>query len=165
MKGDILGDKIIELRKKAESLELTKLPLTELYFTQRVSNRPIRKDFDLLMTQYFRMFVRDKAFKRALSRKGATYYISYLLPNSNLYVELFSEAFKSIGFGSVPHLAHIKIYSNNEVHKNQIAQASFSLIGKGGLNAINWDELEKKFNINREECINTWKALLPPETM
>jgi hypothetical protein len=85
----------------------------------------------------------------------------YLLAkNSQLYVEIVDKMKGIWQTRASNHLTQINIYSENKQHAKDIANLINKIHKEGVIENTNWEEIEKKFNVSKKECIYTWEELL-----
>ncbi|TFG00163.1 MAG: zinc-ribbon domain-containing protein [Promethearchaeota archaeon] len=58
------------------------------------------------------------------------------------------------------HVLKITIYTDDEEKRNKIAQIINDIFYDGMLANIDWNKIEKKYNVRREDCIKTWQMVL-----
>jgi len=167
-----------KLRQLAEGLGLTKLPTTVLYGRPSRVDRITRFGEDVLslisgiyakmkipdiivaLTKYCKETLNDPSFKQAGPSAGRTSRTSYLAPESNVYIELVNKIAGVLALRASNLVTEITIYANNEKYITEIANVVNRLFKDGILANMIWDKVEDKFNVNRDDCIATWKSLL-----
>ena len=89
------------------------------------------------------------------------YYI--LIPTEKLFIELNNKVKEPARLNLKRHGFQLKIYSSEEDHKYNIANAINNAYAGGFLNRINnWERIEGFFNVRADECIKDWNSLLKP---
>ncbi len=148
---------------QAESLGLTKLPFTTLYAQPR-HMRTLASKFkpDIvdrirdLMKQYDSSFIEDSTG----GGRNSTFYL--LAPQANLYVEINDRMATATGPGWTAHkrVSQIKIFSNNKSYIREIAHILNKIWDNEILKHINWEKIEKKYDVKREDAIIVWKNFI-----
>lgn len=133
-----------KVRKRAGELGLTKLRMTILYARPR-KMRMIFSKYVPDTADAIRDYVStlDPSFVQSSSGGGRnnTYY--YLAPQANLYVEV---ADKATGFAlpnPANHAIQINIFSDNDEHIREIADAVNQQFADGILAHMDWKKTEK----------------------
>ncbi len=89
------------------------------------------------------------------------YYI--LIPAAKLYIELNNKVKEPARLNLKRHGFQLKIYSPEEEHKYNIANAINNAYEGGFLNRVNnWERIEEFFNVKADECVKDWNSLLRP---
>ena len=87
----------------------------------------------------------------------------FLIPTVKLYIELNNKVRGLAGLSMKKHGFQLKIYSSEEEHKYNIANAINNAYEGGILNLINnWERIEEFFGVKSAECIKDWNSLLKP---
>ncbi|MFX1503743.1 MAG: hypothetical protein ACFFDH_22470 [Promethearchaeota archaeon] len=101
--------------------------------------------------RYFHAYGREKSVHK--------YY--FLAPSKNLYIELNNRVKEPARMNIRRHGFQLKIYSSEEEHKYNIANAINNAYEGGILNLIdNWERIEQFFGVKSEDCIRDWNSLL-----
>ena len=149
-----------KLRKQAEALGLTKQLKTNLYAQPRKVRITFWKrvpDVADRVRDYINLF--DPSFSKestGVNRFNTSYFLS---SKAHLYVEVVSDL---VGFmeTNTNTVVQINIFSNDDTHTRGIAKVVNQIFEEGMLPHINWQKIESRFKVNKEDCIATWKALL-----
>ncbi len=167
-----------KFRQLAEGLGLIELPLTILYGRPRrveyidrigddlaflltgMSFKQKIPDIILVVGKYCKEVMDDASFKRAGPTIGRTSRATYLAPKAKLYVELETRLASGLAMKASNVVAEIKIFSENKTHVTEIANIINNLFTDGLLANMDWEKVEAKFEVKREDCIATWKSLL-----
>lgn len=152
-----------EVRKHAEKLGLTNLRLTTLYSRPRsIRQKPgflTRYIPDL--AESIRDFISwnyPPLTESKFGVKNVTYY--YLAPQAELFIEIYDKpAFWTID-NPAKHALQINIFCNDEEIIHEIANVVDSIWEDGILAHMDWNRIEKSFDVKRDDCIATWKGLL-----
>jgi hypothetical protein len=169
---------IKKLRQLAEGLGLTKLLVTVLYGRPRrvehinrfgddlaflltgMSFKQRIPDIILAVGKYCKDVMDDPSFKQAGPTTGRTSRMTYLVPKAKLYVELVTKLAGVLAVRAGNVVAEIKIFSEDKAHITEIAKVINHLFADGLLANMDWEKVEDKFEVKREDCIATWKSLL-----
>jgi len=105
-------------------------------------------------------------FFYAYGRKKRVHKYYFLIPSEKLYVELNNKVKEPARLNLKRHGFQLKIYSSEEEHKYDIANAINNSYEGGFLNRINnWERIEEFFGVKSSECIKDWNSLLKPSLM
>jgi hypothetical protein len=108
------------------------------------------------MKQYDLSFIEDSTG----GGKKNTFYL--LAPQAKLYVEVNDRA--SVGWGAAwtahKRASQIKIFSNNKSFIHEIAHNINKIWDDEVLKHINWDKIEKHYDVKREDAIIVWKNII-----
>ena len=102
----------------------------------------------------------DRTTKFGISRPDRKKSFYYLAPELKVFVEVESRITGFTAFIAKNHINRINIYCDNEEYIKGIAHAVSDLFIGGIVNDMNWEKIEKKFKVSREECISAWKVVL-----
>jgi len=103
----------------------------------------------------------EPCFFYAYGIKKRVHKYYFLIPTANLYIELNNKVRGLAGLSTRKHAFQLKIYSTEETHKYNIANAINSAYSGGILNLVdNWETIERYFNVRSDECIKVWNLLL-----
>lgn len=164
-----------EVRKQAEELRLTNLHLTTLYGQHPFYVTVRRKAIGALINPIFAKnvpnvvlaihdyialnFEESNVFTDTTGgMRNKTYYI--LAPQVPFYAEI---ADKTQGMGDLKienRVLEFKIFCDSEDHVRKIANVVNETVGVGIVDFTDWEKIEKKYKVNKEECIANWKALV-----
>jgi len=92
--------------------------------------------------------------------------IAYAVENSpgiNTYVEVTSRMFAKSRFtmyNADKQVTKFDIYSNNEDHVRTIAKDINAIWDEGMIPHLNFEKLEKKFKVGKEDIMSTWNTFL-----
>ncbi|MHA1265238.1 MAG: hypothetical protein ACTSRS_08410 [Candidatus Helarchaeota archaeon] len=152
-----------KVRKQAEASGLKNQKHTILYARARKFRTTFSKyvpDCADAIRDY--LTLQDSTLLQGKSGGGrnSTYY--YLAPQIHVYVELLD---KTSGFAVVNpsnHAIQINIWTDNEDYVRGIANAVNSCWADadGILAHMDWKKIEKKYKVNRDDCIAEWKKWL-----
>ena len=152
-----------QVRYQAESLGLTKIPPTILYAQPR-HMRALYSRFkpDIadklrdMMKQYDPSFIEDSTG----GGRNNTFYL--LAPEARLYVEVNDRSPIAIGaaWRADKHVSQIKIFSSNKSYIREIAHIISKIWDDEILIHMDWEKIEKKYNIKREDAIIVWKNFI-----
>lgn len=152
--------KFEQARVEAIMAGLMDQPLTEVFFSKYERNKSLIPDIFFPILDYFKRVDKDRYFFGE-QRKSRERHYNYISPGLRLYVEVFDIPIKTFGFGKTPHAFQVKIYSDNDQIARDVAMIPMTLFKKGGIiEESDWDGIETKFNVNREDCMAKWKTLL-----
>ena len=102
-------------------------------------------------------------FFYAYGRKKRIHKYYFLIPTAKLYIELNNKVKEPARLNLKRHGFQLNIYSSEEEHKYNIANAINNAYEGGFLNRINnWERIEEFFGVSSEECIKNWNFLLNP---
>jgi len=128
--------------------------------------------FQMLEQQYQLIFKKLKkinipcekpCYFYAYGRKKRVHKYYFLIPTEKLYIELNNKVKEPARLNLKRHGFQLKIYSSEEEHKYNIANAINNAYEGGFLNRINnWERIEEFFGVSSEECIKDWNLLLKP---
>ena len=94
---------------------------------------------------------------------GRTVEYQYLAPGINAYVEVTSRLFAKSRFtmyNADKQVAKIDIYTNNEDHVRTIAKDINAIWDDGMPPHLNFEKLQKKFKVGKEDAMSTWNTFL-----
>ncbi|MFX0076445.1 MAG: hypothetical protein ACFE96_13470 [Candidatus Hermodarchaeota archaeon] len=167
-----------KLLKKAKELGYLKFRKTVLYAGAkkvRYAHQWYADLLDLVGLPMFDTYVPDTAneirvylmnldplTKFGISRPDRKKSLYYLSTELNVFVEV--EA-KVSGFAAIKgnnHVIKINIYCDREELVKGIASAVSDLFVGGIVNdkEMDWEKIEDKFKVSRDECISAWNAVL-----
>lgn len=102
-------------------------------------------------------------FFYAYGRKKRVHKYYFPIPTAKLYIELNNKVKEPARLNLKRHGFQLKIYSSEEEHKYNIANAINNAYEGGFLNRINnWERIEDFFSVKSDECIKDWNLLLKP---
>ncbi len=102
-------------------------------------------------------------FFHAYGMKKRVHKYYFLIPRAKLYIELNNKVKEPARRNLKRHGFQLKIYSSEEEHKYNVANAINNAYDSGFLNHINnWERIEEFFDVKSEECIEDWNSLLKP---
>ncbi|MCK4369457.1 MAG: hypothetical protein KAV01_01545 [Candidatus Lokiarchaeota archaeon] len=102
-------------------------------------------------------------FFYAYGREKRVHKYFILVPHEKLYIELNNKVKEPARLNLKRHGFQLKIYSTEEDHKFNIANAINNAYEGGFLNRINnWERIEGFFNVKADDCISDWNSLLKP---
>lgn len=97
----------------------------------------------------------------AYGRKKRVHKYYFLIPSLKLYIELNNKVKEPARLNLKRHGFQLKIYSSEDEHIYNIANAINNAYEGGFLNHINnWERIEEFFGVRSEECIKNWNSLL-----
>ena len=102
----------------------------------------------------------DRTTEFGISRPDRNKSLYYLSPELNVFVEVEAKMSGFTALIAKNHIIRINIYCDNEEYIKGIAHAVSDLFIGGNVNDMEWEKIEKKFKVSREECISAWKAVL-----
>lgn len=150
-----------QIIREADLVGITSLPVFRLYAQPRYLSEFLGKyitDIVIALQQYFEAVDPDFAFAGSGGTKNTSYY--FLLIRNHLFVEVINKlAGVTLGkpTDKVKHIVtEINIYSEDDKIIREIAEWVDDLYDDGILNNLNWKRIEKKFGIDREDCITNW---------
>jgi len=94
---------------------------------------------------------------------GRTVEYQYLAPGINTYVEVTSRLFAKSRFtmyNADKQVVKVDIYTNNEDHARAIAKDINAIWDDGMAPHLNFEKLQKKFKVGKEDAMSTWNAFL-----
>ncbi|MFX1571433.1 MAG: hypothetical protein ACFFB0_01685 [Promethearchaeota archaeon] len=152
----------IKLKREAKESGMMNLPLTEVYFSKQERNSQVNPDVHYKVRKFLKRIITDKTLRQEASLlQNHQRFNNYMIPSLRLYIEIDDIPIKIWGFAKTPHAFHMKIYCDNKDTMREIAKIAFALFKKGDLiEKTDWDAVESIFNVNHEECISIWKAIL-----
>jgi len=147
-----------QIQKEAFRLGLTNLPKYTFYAQPKKVKRMFSKfKTDTAYTVENWMKRVDPSFSMKESIGLRFFYMSTQL---GVYIELFSKKAKGSRYNPDNWVSQIDIYTNNEDHVRAIAKSINSLWDDGILPHTDFNKIEKKFKVGKEEVINQWNAFL-----
>ncbi|MHA1649668.1 MAG: hypothetical protein ACTSYB_05705 [Candidatus Helarchaeota archaeon] len=152
-----------KVRKQAQKLGFTNLPVTELYARARKIKTTFSKYVpDVARVIYDYIMLQDPSMLHDRSGGGRNNSYYYLSEKLQLYVEVFDKAAGFVVANPSNHAIQIKIYTKDEDLVRTIANAVNSIYvdADGMLAHMDWRKIEKKFKVKRDDCIATWKKFL-----
>ncbi|MFX1409103.1 MAG: hypothetical protein ACFFA6_02025 [Promethearchaeota archaeon] len=154
-----------KLRKIAEKNNLLNYPKTVLY----AGANKTRHSLDLAYSTYI-PDTADEIWKYLRSVDGSTEegkskssrkkQLYYLAPEIWVFVEIDARVAGFNAMKGTNHVLRINIYSENIEYVKGIAHAINNNFVGGILNQIDWEKIEKVFQIDREKEITVWKKVL-----
>jgi len=152
-------------KKEAMQLGLMNLPKYTLYAQPRkvkAKASKIKPDIAYVVENWMTSI--DPSTKMGESGGGRSSGYYYIAPGINIYVEVankISGAITIVGaHNEENHVTKIDIYTNNEDHVRAIAKDINALWDDEMIPHLNFQKLEKKFKVGKEEVINQWNAFL-----
>ncbi len=151
------------VKKEAMQLGLTNLPKYTFYCQPKkvkAKGSKVKPDIAYVVENWMPSI--DPSTKMSESG-GRTSEYFYLAPGINTYVEVTSRIFAKSSFtmyNADKQVAKFDIYTNNEEHVRAIAKDTNAIWDDGMIPHLNFEKLEKKFKVGKEEVINQWNAFL-----
>ncbi|MFX1427369.1 MAG: hypothetical protein ACFFBE_13015 [Promethearchaeota archaeon] len=151
------------VQREAMQLGLTKLPKYTFYTQPRkVKAKYSKVKPDIAYTVENWMTNIDPSIKMSESggRKSGYY---YLAPGINTYVEVQSKMFAKSRFtmyNADKQVTKFDIYTDNEDHVRTLAKDINAIWDDGMVPHLNYEKLEKKFKVGKEDIISTWNSFL-----
>jgi len=148
-------------KNEARKLGFHHLPLTTLY------GRP--KKMKMMFSKYKPDTVKhignylksiDPSFIEASSGGGRNNTFYLLAEQARLYVELEDKMSGFNAHDTSNHVERIKIYSEKPGHVREIAKIINQIWDDGIFPHMEWEKLEKKYKVSREEIMAKWNELL-----
>ena len=165
------GFEMEKIRKQAFRLGMMDLPLTILYARpyvatwRKMTYHPEPKE---VIEHYIKYILKIPNYiHESKARIGRTRRWGYLIPEISLYIEITDEVVGFKADNDENHVLQLLIHSEKEEHVQKIANLINSIYPKGVIKDMNWEKVEKKFEIFKEDCIKVWEELLidPDETL
>ncbi len=151
------------VQKEAMQLGLTNLPKYTFYCQpKKVKAKASKVKPDIAYVVENWMTSIDPSTKMSESG-GRTSEYFYLAPGINTYVEVTSRMFAKSRFtmyNADKQVTKFDIYTNNEEHVRVIAKDTNAIWDDGMIPHLNFEKLEKKFKVGKENVINQWNAFL-----
>ena len=94
---------------------------------------------------------------------GRTSDYFYLAPGINTYVEVKSRMFAKSRFtmyNADKQVTKFDIYSNDEDHVRALANGINAIWDDGMILHLNFEKLEKKFKVGKEDIMSSWNTFL-----
>ncbi|TFG00164.1 MAG: zinc-ribbon domain-containing protein [Promethearchaeota archaeon] len=148
------------IRAQAEKLGLTVLPKTVLYAQPSGVRQTLVRctpNIDRTVQNYIKQL--DPSFIKGRSGGVASHTYSIISPKERIYLE-DTVVFAGVARRAENHVLKITIYTDDEEKRNKIAQVINDIFYDGMLANIDWNKIEKKYNVRREDCIKTWQMVL-----
>ena len=151
------------VKKEATRLGLTNLPKYTFYCQPKnVKGKfsKVKPDIAYLVENWMTSI--DPSTKMDETR-GRTSEYFYLAPGINTYVEVTSRMFAKSRFtmyNADKQVAKIDIYTNNEDHVRVIAKDTNAIWDDGMIPHLNFEKLEKKFKVGKEDIMSIWNTFL-----
>jgi hypothetical protein len=156
-----------KIRQQADELGITQLRKTILYghpTKTRQTFGMVVPNTDRAMRDYLRQFDpsaidgRTIASLVSLKKKPVmTYYL--IAPQIKVYIEDI-DSLTAWAHKPLSHALKITIFSDNDEYIRGIANTLNQLWDGKIFDNIIWKKIEKVYNVKKEDCIATWKALL-----
>lgn len=151
------------VKKEAIQLGLTNLPKYTFYCQpKKVKAKASKVKPDIAYVVENWMPSIDPSTKMSESG-GRTSEYFYLAPGINTYVVVTSRMFAKSRFTMYKadkQVTKFDIYTNNEEHVRAIVGNMNAIWDDGMIPHLNFEKLEKKFKVGKEEVINQWNAFL-----
>ncbi len=149
------------LCKKAEELGITQFPVTVLYARPRTLRQifsTVVSDTADTIRDYIKVIDPSFIQGRAGGTRNTSHY--YLAPRALLYVEFVDKTAGVVAINPGNHVNKISIFSKFKAHVINIAVRLDAIFPGGMLAHMDWDKIETKFLVQKNDCITTWNALL-----
>ncbi len=150
-------------KKEAMQLGLTNLPKYTFYCQpKKVKAKASKVKPDIAYVVENWMTSIDPSTKMSESG-GRTSEYFYLAPGINTYVEVTSRMFAKSRFtmyNADKQVTKFDIYTNNEDHVRAIAKDTNAIWDDGMIPHLNFQKLEKKFKVGKEDIMSTWNTFL-----
>ncbi|NVM34619.1 MAG: hypothetical protein HWN81_03425 [Candidatus Lokiarchaeota archaeon] len=150
-----------KLQKQAMQLGLTNLPKYTFFGRPKKLKMKFSKykpDLAYTVENWMKNLDPSTAAEESGGGRNNTFF--YLASQIGMYVEI---ADKMAGV-AVPnpgnHASKIDIYTNNEDYVRTIVRIINTIWDDGILNHLDFQKLEKKYKVRREDIINAWNAFL-----
>jgi hypothetical protein len=94
---------------------------------------------------------------------GRTSGYYYLAPGLNIYVEVESKMFAKSRFtmyNADKQVTKFDIYTNNEDYVRALAKGMNNIWDDGMTAHLNFEKLQKKFKVGKEDIMSTWNTFL-----
>lgn len=150
-----------KLRIRAEELGFTNFPLIILYARPRrlrVTFTTFVGDTADTIHDYLKRIDPSTLVDRSGSGRNNTYY--YLAPRIRVYVEVIRKTAGMNANDPGNMVTKINIFSKFRAHTINIASRLDDIFPDGMLAHLDWNKIEKKFQVSRAEGVTTWHSLL-----
>ena len=152
-----------KVQKEAMELGLTSLPKYTFYTQPRkVKGKASKVKPDIAYSVENWMSNIDPSIKMGESG-GRTSDYYYLAPGLNIYVEVKSRMFAKSRFtmyNADKQVAKFDIYTNNEDQVRTLAKEINGIWDDGMVPHLNYEKLEKKFKVGKEDILSAWNTFL-----
>ncbi len=156
----IMGKKV---QKEAMQLGLTNLPKYTFYTQPRkvkAKASKVKPDIAYVVENWMTSI--DPSTKTDESG-GRTSDYYYLAPGINIYVEVESKMFAKSRFtmyNADKQVTKFDIYTNNEDYVRTLAKGINEIWDDGMIPHLNFEKLEKKFKVGKEDIVSPWNTFL-----
>lgn len=151
------------VQKEAMQLGLTNLPKYTFYAQpKKVKAKASRVKPDIAYAVENWMSSIDPSTKMSESGSRTSRYY-HLAPGTNIYVEVESKMFAKSRFtmyNADKQVSKFDIYTNNEDHVRTIAKDINAIWDDGMIPHLNFEKLEKKFKVGKEDIMSNWNTFL-----
>lgn len=151
------------IQKEAMKLGLTNLPKYTFYTQPRkvkAKASKVKPDIAYVVEEWMTKI--DPSTKMSESG-GRTSDYFYLAPGMNTYVEVKSRMFAKSRFtmyNADKQVTKFDIYSNDEDHVRALAKDINAIWDDGMIPHLNFEKLEKKFKVGKEDIMSSWNTYL-----
>jgi len=151
------------VKKEAMQLGLTNLPKYTFYTQPRkvkAKASKVKPDIAYAVETWISNI--DPSIKMGESG-GRTSDYYYLAPGLNFYVEVTSRMFAKSRFtmyNADKQVAKFDIYTSNEDHVRTLAKEINGIWDDGMVPHLNYEKLEKKFKVGKEDILSAWNTFL-----
>ncbi|MFX1363947.1 MAG: hypothetical protein ACFFCE_13790 [Promethearchaeota archaeon] len=152
-----------KVQKEAMQLGLTNLPKYTFYTQpKKVKAKASKVKPDIAYSIENWMTSIDPSIKMS-ETGGRTSGYYYLSPGANIYIEVMSKMFAKSRFtmyNADKQVTKFDIYTNNEDYVRTIAKDINSIWDDGMIPHLNYEKLQKKFKVGKEEIMTSWNTYL-----
>jgi hypothetical protein len=151
------------VKKEATQLGLTNLPKYTFYAQPRKVKAKfsrVKPDIAYLVEDWMTKI--DPSTKMGESGGRATAYY-YLAPGLNIYVEVESKMFAKSRFtmyNADKQVTKFDIFTNNQDYVRSLVKGMNEIWEDGMVPHLNFEKLQKKFKVGKEDIINAWNSFL-----
>ena len=151
------------VKKEAMKLGLTNLPEYTFYTQPRqvkAKASKVKPDIAYVVENWMTSI--DSSTEMGESG-GRTSEYHYLAPGLNTYVEVESKMFAKSRFtmyNADKQVTKFDIYTDNEDHVRTIAKEMNAIWDDGMVPHLNFEKLEKKFKVGKEDIMSSWNTFL-----
>ena len=151
------------VQKEAMQLGLTNLPKYTFYCQPKkvkAQFSKVKPDIAYVVENWITSI--DPSTKMDDTSGRTTEYF-YLAPGINTFAEVTSRLFAKSRFtmyNADKQVVKFDIYTNNEEHVRAIAKDINAIWDDGMIPHLNFEKLEKKFKVGKEDAMSTWNTFL-----
>jgi len=150
-----------KIEKKAMELGLTNLPKYTFYGRPKTIKMKFSKykpDTAYVVEDWMKSVDSSCTVEESAKARSSKFF--YMSTQLGIYVVVYNKMAGVTAFNPDNYVSQIDIYTNNEEHVRAIVQGYNSLWDDGIVPHIDFNKIEKKFQVGKEEVLNQWNIFL-----